>query len=190
MNANLRNTTTYNAHFPASSFSNLRGQFEGKRDNAYHTFEAGGLKWLVLNLELWARNSAIDWANGVLAANPDHNVIVITHMHLNGDGSISTSNGGYGNNSPQYVYDNLLKKYANVRLVFSGHVGSHAYRENTGNNGNRIYQFLNTFHDGSTNPTRIGDRHRGQHPEHACTPRTTTRREDATRTVSNITWVR
>ena len=56
----------------------------------------------------------VDWAKTVVAGHPAHNVIVVTHMYLEGNGSISTSNGGYGANSPKYLYDNLISRYANV----------------------------------------------------------------------------
>ncbi len=58
-----------------------------------------------------------------MAAHPDENVIVLTHSYLEADGSISQSNGGYGATSPQYLYDNLIKVYPNIKFVLSGHVG-------------------------------------------------------------------
>lgn len=133
----------------------VSGRMEpGKIDNYYALFEAGGVNWMVLSLELWPRTTAIDWAKGVVAAHPNHNVIVVTHMHLNGDGSISTSNGGYGANSPMFLYQQLISQYANIRFVFSGHVGSAAYRVDTGVHGNKIASFLQAFHSQS-NPVRI-----------------------------------
>jgi hypothetical protein len=156
VNANLRNTSLYNKYFPTNRFQNLAGTFEpGKIDNAYHTFEAGGLKWVVVNLELWARPEAVAWAKGVVADHPDANIIFLTHAHLNADSTIQTNNGGYGNKSPQYVFEQAMRPYANVRLVFSGHVGKHGYRTDTGDHGNTIYQFLQTYHDNQTNPVRL-----------------------------------
>ncbi len=156
VNANLRNTTKYNTYFPLSRFRNLRGVDEtGKIDNAWHTFTAGGLDWLVLNLELWPRTGAVNWAKTIVAGHPNHNVIILTHAHLNSDGSIQQDNGGYGDNSPQYVFNNLMKPYANVRLLFCGHVGTHAHRTDKGTNGNTIYSFLQCYHDNTTNPTRL-----------------------------------
>lgn len=63
VNANLRDTTRFNTWFPASRYQCLAGVYEtGKADNAYHTFQAGGLDWLVINLELWARTiTDIKW---------------------------------------------------------------------------------------------------------------------------------
>jgi len=153
---NLRNTATFNRYFPTSRFQALQGVFEnGKFDNAWHAFRAGNLDWLVINLELWPRVGAVDWARGIVAAHPHHNVIVLTHSHLTSKGEIEQRNGGYGDTSPQYVFDRLLKPYANIRLVFSGHTGRHAYRLDRGDHGNAIYQFCQCYHSNETNPGRL-----------------------------------
>ena len=106
----VRDTSAYNKYFPVSRFSDLEGTFEaGKIDNAYRSFSAGGVDWLVLNLELWPRKEVVTWAKSVVASHPDENVMVLTHAYLEANGSISQSNGGYGATSPQYLYDNLIK---------------------------------------------------------------------------------
>ncbi len=151
----VRDVSTFNRYFPASRFGALRGSYEpGKAENSYSTFSAGGKDWLVLTLELWARPEVVSWAAGVVQANPTRNVIVNTHSYLEGDGSISRSNGGYGSTSPQYLYDNLVGVYPNVVMVVSGHVGQAAMRTDTGRSGNRIVSFLQAFHS-STNPVRL-----------------------------------
>ena len=99
------------------------------------------------------------WANGVVAANPTKNVIVSTHSYLAADGSISTSNGGYGSTSPRYLFDNLVKLHPNIKMVLSGHVGQAAVRTDTGVNGNKVLSFLQAFHS-TTNP---GAADRDQH---------------------------
>lgn len=194
VNANLRNTTTFNTYFPTTRFKALGGVYEaGKIDNSYHTFTAGGLNWLVLSLELWARTGAVEWAKTVLAQHPRHNVIVITHSHQTSSGSIEQSNGGYGNNSPQYVFDTALKQYANVRFIFSGHVGTSAYRETTGVHGNKIYQILTTYHDSSTNPTRLieVDTAANTFSTRVYSPYTNAEKQDGSKfTISNVSWVR
>jgi len=155
-NVAVRDTTAFNKAFPVNTFTSVKGAYEaGKIDNTYSTFTAGGQKWMVLNLELWARQGAIDWAKKVVAANPDHNVIVATHSYLNGDGSISTSNGGYGATSPKHLFDTLIKVYPNIKMVVSGHTGGGATRVDTGNNGNKIISFVQTYHSRTTNPVRL-----------------------------------
>ena len=192
VNANLRITATYNRYFPAERFLNLKGVFEpGKMDNAYHEFSAGGLNWLVINLELWPRTSVVDWAKTVVQNHPHHNVILLTHSHLTDRSTIEPTKGGYGDNSPQYVFDQLLKPYSNIRLVFCGHTGNHGYRTDPGANGNTIYQFLQCFHDRATNPTRLLeiDTVKGTLKSQVYCPATDQHKDDASFTVADIQWV-
>lgn len=138
----VRHTEEYNAAFKAADEGDVAGVFEqGKLDNAYSTFTAGGKKWLVLTLEFAPRAVAVDWAKTVVASHPDFNVIVETHYYLTGSGSIGGDNAGYGEKSPQYVYDNLISKYPNIKMVFSGHTGQAAFRTDSPN-GNTVASFL------------------------------------------------
>lgn len=143
-NENVRVTQYYNSYFPLSRFTLLKGVYEAdKIDNAWHTFSAGDLDWLVLNLELWPRAAVYDWAKAVIASHPNHNVIIVTHAYMNSNGSIQQDNGGYGATSPQVMFDQVVKPFANVRFVFCGHVGhANNYRVDTGTNGNKIYSYL------------------------------------------------
>jgi hypothetical protein len=151
----VRDTTVFNRYFPASRFSLLRGEYEpGKIDNAYHTFRAGDVDWLVLNLELWPRPGVVDWARRVVAANPDKNVIVVTHSYLTKKGKILSNNGGYGSTSPKYLFDHLIKVYPNIKIVLSGHTGKDKMRLDKGTHGNRIVSYLQCFHSRTGNPFR------------------------------------
>jgi len=145
---NLRKTTKFNTYFPTSRFTSQTGRYEaGKSDNAFYTFNAGGLKWMVLSLEFCARQGPVDWANSVVAANPTCNVIVLTHYHLDPNGTISTSNAGYGDLSPSNIYNQFVKKHANILLVLSGHLMSSNWRSDVGDSGNKIYQILQDYQD-------------------------------------------
>jgi calcineurin-like phosphoesterase family protein len=152
----VRDTTVFNTYFPASRFSLLRGEYEpGKVDNAYHTFRAGNVDWLVINLELWPRQDVVAWAAGVVAANPTKNVIVVTHSYLTKRGKILGNNGGYGSTSPKYLADHLIKRYPNVKIVLSGHTGKDKMRIDRGQHGNRIVSYLQCFHSRTDNPLRL-----------------------------------
>ena len=153
----VRDTSTLNRYFSAADFGQVGGAFEpGKIDNVYATYQAGGKKWMVLTLEFCARQSVVEWARGVVASHPDYNVIVSTHYYLTGSAAIGGDNAGYGATTPQYVYDRLVSQYPNIKMVFSGHVGyAQKSRVDTGVNGNKIYSFLTTFHEGETNPVRM-----------------------------------
>lgn len=146
VNANLRTTDRFNSYFPVKRFTAQQGRFEkNKSDNAFYTFNAGGLNWLVLTLEFCSRQEPVDWAAKVISKHPKHNVIILTHYHLNAKGMIGQDNSGYGNLSPQKVYDQLIKQYSNIRLVISGHTGSSVYRDDIGLKNNHIYQLLQDY---------------------------------------------
>ena len=100
----------------------------------------------------------VAWAKKVVAAHPDHNVLISTHSYQNGGGGIDGSNQGYGDTSGQQLFDQLVSQYPNIKMVFSGHVGlAQRARVDTGRNGNKIYSFLTTMHDPVTNPVRMFD---------------------------------
>jgi len=146
VNQNLRKTTKFNTHFPVSRLPGQQGRYEeNKSDNAYYIYEAGGIKWLVISLEFCARFGPVKWASKVVSDHPDHNVIVLTHYHLNGSGDISERNAGYGDMSPFEIYEVFLKKHPNILLVMSGHTGNSAWRNDRGDFGNRIYQILTDY---------------------------------------------
>jgi len=146
VNQNLRKTTKFNSYFPVSRFTLQKGRYEeNKSDNAYYTFKAGKLKWLVLTLEFCARQGPVDWANKVIAANPKHNVIILTHFHLTSKGEINHTNAGYGDLTTQAIFDQMIKKHENVRMVLSGHVVTSAHRVDKGEKGNNIYQVLQDY---------------------------------------------
>ncbi len=150
-----RDTRTFNKYFTAGRYGGVTGAFEkGKVDNVYSVYEAGGTKWMVLVLELWPREEVVEWAKRVVAANPDVNVIVNTHHHLESSLKIGQSRQ-YGHTSPQYVFDNLVSRYPNIKVVVSGHVGQAGYRLDTGRHGNKIHSFLTTFHSNESNPVRL-----------------------------------
>lgn len=146
VNKNLRKTIKFNTYFPENRFINQKGQFEsGKSDNSYYTFNAGGLKWLVVALEFCARENAAQWMSNVIRSYPKHNVIVLTHMHLTPRGEIHTSNAGYGDMKVIDIYNNYIKPHKNVLMVLSGHNCYSAFREDFGIYGNRIYQILTDY---------------------------------------------
>jgi len=152
----LRDTSVYNHYFTTKDFTGVKGQFEkGKLDNEYAVYEAGKADWLGLTLEFRPRPEAVRWANDVVAAHPHANVIVATHSYLTAKGEIMQTNGGYGSTSPQYLFDNLIKRHENIKMVLSGHTGAVAHRVDKGIHGNTIYSFLQAIHDPKHNPTRL-----------------------------------
>ncbi|MGB4957247.1 MAG: metallophosphoesterase [Candidatus Saccharimonas sp.] len=122
VNQRLRETSVVNGRLYTSVAP--EATFEpNKFENSYKTYSAEGAKWLVLSVELWPRRAALDWAKQVADSHPDYNVIVASHMIFNGDGSVSTNNGGYGNLTASTLFNELGAK-PNVKMMFSGHVGT------------------------------------------------------------------
>lgn len=151
----VRNTNEFNQWFPLATMGGLAGAFQdGRSDNYWTTFTANGTQWLVLTLELWPRREVVDWAGGVVADHPDHNVIIQTHSYLDAKGRIGEGAGGYGATSPQYLYQHVVATHANVKLVFSGHTGKFLSRTDSPG-GNTVVSYLGNELPGSGhNPVR------------------------------------
>lgn len=146
VNQNLRKTYKFNSYFPLHRFENQRGRYEAdKSDNAYYTFKVGDTNWLVLTLEFCPRMGAINWAGDVVKAYFDYNVIILTHYYLTPKGEIGDRNAGYGDFSPQDMYNRLVRLYPNIKFVLSGHVSGSALRVDEGVEGNKIYQMLQNY---------------------------------------------
>ena len=148
VHSEIRDTRQFNEVFPVKRFSAQKGRYEnGKSDNAWYLFTAGGLNWMVMALEFCPRQGVVDWANKVISDYRDYNVIIVTHYHLTSFGTICPNNAGYGDLSPQAVFDQLVKIHQNIRMVLSGHVDSSSWRDDIGTNGNHIYQVLQDYQE-------------------------------------------
>jgi hypothetical protein len=151
----VRRTDEINEFFDAERFGAVKGAYEpGKIDNVYSTFRAGGLRWMVLDLELWPRTGAVAWAKRVVSAHPRHNVIINTHSYLTAKGTISTS-AEYGSTSPRYLWQNLVSQHRNIAVVVSGHTGEGAMRVDRGVHGNKVVSMLTNIRQTETNPVRL-----------------------------------
>lgn len=151
----VRHTEEINAVLNAERFGAVRGAFEPRKiDNVYSTFRAAGLGWLVLDLELWPRPAVVAWANKVVAAHPDHNVVVNTHSFLTRANTISDK-ADYGDTAPTALWDSFVSRHPNIVMTLSGHVGRAGMRVDRGKQGNKVVSLLTTFHDPATNPVRL-----------------------------------
>ena len=78
-----RDTSAYNSYFGPSRYAPyswyMGGYPNGTNDNFYAEFTVNGKQYLVLALEFAPRDSALVWAKTVLDANPDKEIIVVTH---------------------------------------------------------------------------------------------------------------
>lgn len=139
-----RAATRYNTHYPRSTFTGL-SSFGGtyptnQNDNAYHTFNAGGVDWLVVAMKYAPSAAEITWANSVVAAHPNHNAILVTHAYQNG-----TAKDTNGNN----LWTNLVSKHANFRFTFSGHYVNAGVITQQGTKGNTVHQIQADYQNAS-----------------------------------------
>ncbi len=137
-NPSARGTTAFNTYFGPSRYAQYswyKGGFpSGTNDNFYTVFTVNGKQYLILALEFLPRQESLDWAKTVLDANPNKEIIVVTHSFLftdstRADQCNNNDNGGAGNNQGEDVWQNLLINYPNLSLVLNGHfTGSTASR--------------------------------------------------------------
>ncbi len=124
---------------------------EGKIENAYCTFTVGKTKYLILSLDFGAADDVLAWAGSVLEKYPDHRAIITTHAYMYFDGTTLSpgdkwipTNYDTSFNNGSDMWTECFSKYENVVLVLSGHVLTEniVYRQEKGENGNRVTQML------------------------------------------------
>ena len=141
----------FTSTFPASCFeATLGGTYNNSILNAYHTFEVGKVKYLVLCLDYGCSDQVLEWANEVVEANPDRNVIITTHSYLYRNGTTlagtdlyaPSTHGGF--NDGDQMWDKLIKKHENIVLVLSGHDPNSqiVMTQTPGDHGNIVTQML------------------------------------------------
>ena len=130
--------TLMNQYFPVSLFENY-GTESGFFDpnncvNQWQAFSVNGNNYLVIALEYVPQDDVIAWANEVVEAHPNHQVIMITHSYM----------GSYGNVTQTKLWNNFLSQHENIIMDFSGHVAHTdlVHRTDKGVNGNDVHQVL------------------------------------------------
>ena len=126
----------------------------GKLENHYQLITIHGRKWLMLSLEMGPRPPVIRWADGVLTQHKDRPAIVLTHAYLYYDNARYDHRKGGQRGTPhnfqgqgadgEMLWDQLLRRHANVMLVICGHLASGyvGYRADKGDHGNVVHQMM------------------------------------------------
>lgn len=147
-------TITYEKYLGVSAtycgYSSQYKEYFINSANTVHEFSAGNLDYLLLTLDFGPSDEVLEWANGVVAAHPYHNVIISTHGYLDENGNLirkssSSSNtglGGYNNGTD--IWDKLVSKHENIVMVVCGHtaVDDVVVRKTEGIHGNTVTQIL------------------------------------------------
>ncbi len=117
----------------------------------YEFFPTNGKKILVMVLEFGPRDAVVAWAKKIvdLPKYVDHEVILLTHVYLNRnsehivDQKYKMPDTNYG----AALFEKLVQPSKNIRLVFSGHIGTAddfdghlGFRQDKNAAGKTVYQ--------------------------------------------------
>lgn len=157
-----RGTTLVNEYWSVEDFPHLAGTMhEGRIENAYYELLVGDEKYLIVALEFAPSDAALEWANRVVAAHPEHAVMVATHTYLHPSAQLMASgrsaeafplgtNPSTTMNDGADIWAKFVRKHPNIVFVVNGHIHSDAvpYRVSVGEHGNRVLQMLFDFQAG------------------------------------------
>lgn len=137
-------TSIYSKYFPASRFADMPswgGNFNNN-DNNFHLLEVDGVRIMFLNLDICPDEEELSWADMVAGRYPDRFTILTTHgyLDLNGGRNVNYCNA-------DYIWENLVSKNPNIRLVLSGHMHGEAKRYDENDYGVLVPQILADYQD-------------------------------------------
>jgi Calcineurin-like phosphoesterase/Carboxypeptidase regulatory-like domain len=153
-------THNFNSFFGPQRYSAAtwyRGSFpSGSNENFYGVLTINGKDYLIVVLEFAPRDASLNWAAGIIGANPTKEVIIVTHMFTYADNtrisqcdSNSAASFGVGqDNNGEDMWWKLVRKFPNIHLVLSGHVvqgDGTGRRMDLGASGNLVNQILSDY---------------------------------------------
>ncbi len=161
-------STLLNEYFSAEEYAKQPGfgglMEAGTLENSYHTFEAGGQKYLILALEWGPRDQAVEWANKIADEHKDHRMILVTHAYVyfdetrydwarKGKAQIwnphDYPNGKLagGANDGEELWNKLVRKFPGFVLTLNGHVleDGAGQVESRGDHGNTVHQLMANY---------------------------------------------
>ncbi|QFG23878.1 Ig-like domain repeat protein [Actinomadura sp. WMMB 499] len=106
----------YRTHFGESRYED-KPWFGGTVDDNvqhYDIVSTPGADYLVLYLDWSLDDAEVAWADKIIKAHPEHNVVIGTHQYITVGGAY------YG--PGQRIFDELVLPNANVDMILSGHV--------------------------------------------------------------------
>lgn len=111
----------YREHFGADRYEDNPWYGGTVHDNVQHydVLSTPKADFLVMYLDWTLDDDEIAWANEVIRAHPDHNVIIATHWYIGAGGAFT----GVG----QRIFEEVVVPNKNVDLVLCGHIHNTAY---------------------------------------------------------------
>ena len=153
---------TFNKNYSYSEFSSsVEGSFDDSMLNTWQKFSVGNRKYIVFALDFGPSDAVLSWAEEIIVAHPNHNVIITTHSYLYRDGTTLDASDLYpptSGNTGDHMWEKLIKKHENIVLVLSGHdpVGRIIMAQDEGDNGNIVTQMLVDFQYEDANQGGLG----------------------------------
>jgi hypothetical protein len=158
-------TSNFNAMLKRFKHYDVDGYFKrGDYLNTYSLFEAGGTKYVVLNLQFGPPDAVLTWAGGVASKYWSRHVIVLTHDYLGHTGLVRKQNNSVVDlalpsslnatlNDPDEIWRQLIRTHKNIQFVFSGHVISvspglpyaASHTTATTDAGSKVYEMLANY---------------------------------------------
>ena len=151
-----RVTTLWDTNFGTRYFTGRSwygGCYEGSTANYYVKLNIGTQRYLVLALETFPRPSVIPWAQSIIDANQNSQVILVTHGYLNNNGALTQQVDRHGPGryrlpecyGGQLLWDNFVKRNPQIFLVVCGHqvcTPTSAYSSGINNAGGAVAQLF------------------------------------------------
>ena len=133
----------FETSFPLSKYKDtITGNLGDDMRNVYYNFDAGDVKYTVIILDSSPDDEEVAWAAQVIQENADRNVILVTHIVLCQDGTLYDGEDPYpfSPHDGGQLWDALLRKYENIKLVVCGHDACAQVVEQkfVGDNGNAV----------------------------------------------------
>ena len=152
-----RAVSGFNQWFGPSRYaakSYYKGNFpSGSNENFYGVLTINGKQYLILVLEFIPRTTSLEWAASIVQANPDKEVILVTHSFLFVDGTTAdrcdTQDKPRKDNDGEQMWDSFVSKYPNIIMAVNGHLtaGVAARRADLGVNGNLINSMFSNYQE-------------------------------------------
>ena len=152
----------FDATFPPSRFQgeSWYGGYMGDANDAipestnrlnkdsYQLFEVGGLKFLMVSIEVGMPQYSVDWAKALVQAYPDRRVIITTHAFIDASGARPTSPVHRVDGvSAASVWTQLIQPNCNIDFVLNGHYHGEARRNDLNSCGEPVHQILADYQD-------------------------------------------
>lgn len=120
---------------------------DGGADSA-QVFEAGGYRFLHIGLQFDPPDASLEWAASVIRKYPGLPTILTTHDYMSKEGERTANPIIDGHrvdpihNTPQMVWDKLIRRHDQIFLLLCGHQHGQARRVDANDAGNTVWQVL------------------------------------------------